>query len=96
MSLSLSIGAVQAVNRPALTSKPASKPDSPVASKARSADSAEVTGRVQAEPAAVSFGLAEARAAVAGVRDAIVGQAEEAMLAQSRIAPRLASGLLLR
>jgi hypothetical protein len=51
---------------------------------------------VQAEPAAASFGLAEARAAVAGARDAIVGRAEEAMLAQSRIAPRLASGLLLR
>ena len=96
MSLSLSIGAVQAVNRPAHISKPASKPDSPVASKARAADSAEVTGRAQAEPAAASFGLAEARAAVAGVRDAIVGQADLAMLAQSRIAPRLAGGLLLR
>jgi hypothetical protein len=96
MSLNLSIGAVPAVNRPALASKPVSKPDAAVASRLWSADFAEVTGRVQVEPAAASYGIAEARAAVRGAREAIVGQADVAMLAQSRIAPRLASGLLLR
>ncbi len=68
------IGAIGALNRPAQALKSSAKQESAAAEKAKPGDTAEVSGLGQLAPAPAEFGLGEARAALAALKQDIASR----------------------
>ena len=87
------IGAIGALNRPGQALKSSAKQDSAATEKAKTGDTAEVSGRGELAPAPAGFGLAEARAALASLKQSMTGQPGAALAAQANVRPQVASVL---
>jgi hypothetical protein len=84
------IGAIGAVNRPAQALKSSSKQDSAATEKAKPGDTAEVSGLGRLAPAPAEFGLGEARAALASLKQDMAARPGAAMAAQANGRPQVA------